>query len=264
MGAVKINSMEYEDLSDKLYNLTGINLGDSKKSLIESRLNKRLSQLNLQSFKDYLALIEKNPAERAQLIEALTTHKTEWFREPVHFNSLPRRSDFKNKNYFFWSAAASTGEEAYSVAIDLMQKGWSPADFKILGTDISQIVLNVASRGQYSKAQIESDKNFKLISQYLLLNSNNLYEVRPEIQNSIKFRPFNLIDSSKNFGIKFDTIFLRNVLIYFDKESTQKALCNLLKHLSPGGYLVLGLSETIKDLPKGLVSVGHSVYKYER
>lgn len=262
-AAVKISDREFESLSGELYKLTGIALGESKKNLAESRLSKRLGQLHLNSFEQYLEKVRRSPQEQSAFIEAMTTHKTHWFREAMHFDLLPKRRDSESDEFYFWSAAASTGEEAYSVAIDLIEKGWTPQELRILGTDVSSQVLDVARRGTYKKSQVLAECGPEILSRYFTSTGNTEVKVKSEIATPVKFRPFNLIETNRRFGVLFDLVFLRNVLIYFDEVATQQAIENVTRHLRPGGLLAIGVSETLQSLPAGWVSLGHSVYRWE-
>ncbi len=156
MGALnfsfEIELKEYERLCRFLYQTTGIRLGDKKQSLVESRLIKRLQELEISSFSDYLKYFEANQKfEIKYLIEAMTTHKTEWFRESVHFDFLKSKIlEMQVRPLHIWSAACSTGEELWTLAMILNEQGFLPKDYRLLGTDISGEVVELAQRALYA------------------------------------------------------------------------------------------------------------------
>lgn len=250
-------------ISDLVEKVAGISIPTQKYFLIEGRLEKRWQTLRLKSLLDYANRVVSDRKELVICIEFLTTHKTEWFREIAHFHwlktALPQLKSQTEKLYI-WSAASSTGEEAYSVLFFLLRLGFNHAQFGILGTDISRPVLEKAMRCPESAS-------FRLQTQFLFNHTANKESLEREfslaLAHSIKFRHHNLMDESKIFPVKFDVIFLRNVLIYFEKEVAIQVCRNLLRQLRPGGYLVIGLTESIKgELPQ-LVYLGNSVYRYQ-
>jgi chemotaxis protein methyltransferase CheR len=193
----------------------------------------------------------KDSREREILISLLTTHKTDWFREYEHFIFLKSALkegliDTHGKPLIVWSAAASTGEEAYSLAMFLSEIGHS---FRILGTDISEDCLRKAKAGAYAKTTVDEQVELSLKKKYFLKGTGvnaGLYRIAPILAHPMKWRKYNLVDSAGlSSDLKFDIIFLRNALIYFDRESTQSIIHNVIKNLNKGGYLIIGLSETI-------------------
>lgn len=260
---------EFQLFADLFRSLSGIQIKPEKQGLVESRLRKRFLSLRVTP-KEYFKILRENKEERAQFVTALTTHKTDWFREPVHYQIMENFvSQFKNDNpnspFFCWSAACSTGEEVYSTAVTLNRLNLGPNDWRILGTDISSHCVEHAKMGVYSRSVVDQQVPTVDTKRYFLQNSKeeykDLYRFTPEFQRQIKFREFNLTESRLPIDVEFNLIFLRNVLIYFDKEMTHKIIENLLKYLRPGGILILGLSETITNPESyGLRRLESSVY----
>lgn len=247
----------------------GFDIKEDKVGLLEGRLQKRLHEKNI-SPTAYLKLIKTDATEKSYFIDVLTTHKTDWFRENVHYQFI---SDYVKKNpqagYMFWSAASSTGEEAYSLAMQLMEDGLSSEKYKILGTDVSNDCIHTCQNGIYRKETVVSQMSPFLVRKYFLRNNNEKFKKYLKIDhtviNNVKFKQFNLVSSQHEGNIKFDIILLRNVMIYFDQETINQVVRNLLRNLKNGGYLIIGLSESIHSAKElNLTRVSNSVYKYER
>lgn len=265
----QISPHEFELFVDLFKKLSGIHIRPEKQSLIESRLRKRFLSLRV-SPKEYYKIIQENPEELAQFVTALTTHKTDWFREPIHFRVLEKvLSEQKGKTtlnpFYCWSAACSTGEEVYSIAMTLNKFGLGPNDWRILGTDISSHCIEHAKMGVYNRNIVDQQVTEEDVKRYFLQNSKieykELFRFTSEFNRQIKFREFNLTESRLPIDLEFNVIFLRNVLIYFDKDTTTKIIVNLVKYLKPGGLLILGLSETIVNAESlGLKRLESSVY----
>lgn len=264
--ANKISDVDYNRICKLLYQVIGIHLGEKKQTLVESRLNKRLVELKFQDFKQYVDYLEKHLEQEAPfLIEAMTTHKTEWFREYVHFDFLKKEIvKQKNRPLMIWSAACSTGEEVWSLAMTLQSLGFTPNDYRLLGTDISLDVIQKCEKAQYPTSGMMAPPQTDLTKKYLYLNKEvnpPVLQVSDELRSVAKFRKQNLIDLNLPKDIKFDFIFLRNVLIYFDPASTKKVIEGLVPYMKPDSYLVIGLSESLRELPPELENIGHSIYK---
>ncbi len=266
---------QYEELRRRLLNLTGIELGDNKFSLVGARLFKRLSDLKLTNFSDYINHLQTHKEETAYFVNCLTTHKTDWFREPQHFNYLvnnviPKLQHAKrtqaDKTILIWSAACSSGEEVYTLAMSLHEKFRNPQEFKILGTDIDVHVLSRAMAGVYSSHNVKSQVPAPLVDKYFEeLNSRQSSDlkVNAALTENIKFRHHNLIDNNIPSHVKFDVIFLRNVLIYFSLSTREKVINQLTRNLNPGGYIFIGHSESLTGINTPLVQVSEAVYKLE-
>ncbi len=270
MGAPKISYEieleEYETLCRHLYQASGIRLGDKKQSLVEARLLKRLHFLGLSNFGEYINYLESHLEVEFQfLIEAMTTHKTEWYRESLHFDFLAEKIAVQKKRpLHIWSAACSTGEELWTIALILKEQGFTPKDYRLLGTDISGVVVEQAERALYSQKGMQAPPYNEQTKDFFKmrrdLNPPQL-EVHSQYRESTKFKKMNLIDLQLPQNLKFDFIFLRNVLIYFDVLSTQKVISSLVKHLKPESYLILGMSESLSGIDNQLKNCGHSIYQ---
>lgn len=248
--------------------LTGNKLPKEKRSLLESRLRNRLNELRL-SPRQYLQEVKNNSEEKARFITSLTTHKTEWFREAIHFKFLTDTlKSNENSNFSdsikIWSAACSTGEEVYSLIMALEEAGVHR--YRILGTDISDSCLKKARTGIYEPSQVDLQVPERLRKLYFLRGSEGstagLYRVAPQFLSTTKWRSFNLLTSDLPPGITFDFIILRNVLIYFDVLGSVTVIERLLRYLRPGGHLILGLSENLPKALEGVLErVGYSIYR---
>lgn len=272
MGEPKLEGMiaepDYQRLCKILYRVTGIHLGERKQSLVESRLAKRLQALKIPHFKEYVNYLEHNLKTESQyLVEAMTTHKTEWFRENVHYEFLKNHlPEFTNRPLFLWSAACSTGEELWTMAMVLHAAGISPMGYRLLGTDISQDVVEKASTAIYSTTGMQAPPMNAMTQEFFKLRKDltpRAVEVHQQFRETAKFKKMNLINIDLPQNLKFDFIFLRNVLIYFDPESTKKVIASLVEHMSPGSYLIIGLSESLRDPPANLKNLGQSIYRLD-
>jgi chemotaxis protein methyltransferase CheR len=254
--------------ADLLYRKTGILLKDYKKYLVVNRLS-RLVGLGLafETFQElYRALLEDPDGElMADFVNALTTNYSCFFRDPVHFRFLERylRDQAGKQEYLrIWSAASSSGEEAYSIAITLhAHRSLLPADTRILATDISTRVLKQAEKGVFSSAHVREHVDPKLVSRYFSFHpEQGAYEVVPEIRELVSFRYLNLL-SEYPFQKKMDVVFLRNVLIYFGAEEKREVVARAYECLKPGGSLVVGLSESLLGVDTPLKMRKNSVYE---
>lgn len=252
---------------------TGISLSEAKKDMVYSRLAKRVRELGLASFADYLAYLDGVDAddELVSFTNAITTNLTAFFRENHHFDYLARvvlpeliQKNAKEKKLRIWCCAASTGEEPYSIAmvVDEMlpkERGW---DVKILATDIDTHVLGVAKKGVYRQDQIKDVLQHRKERYFLKgKNANTGYVcVSPVLKNRIVFKPLNLMHTWPIKG-PIDVIFCRNVVIYFTKE-TKKLLINQFADLmEEGDYLFMGHSEALHDISDKFSSLGQTIYR---
>lgn len=258
----------YGHLSDKYFKAiatfiearVGIKLPMTKRTMVEGRLRKRVRALGLSGLNAYGAhLFDKGglETETVHLIDCVTTNKTDFFREPSHFEflrdvavpQLTARQGGRPPQLKVWSAASSTGAEAYTAAMvlqDLVAAG-KVARFSILGTDISTEVLREARTAIYPRAFV-APVPAAMQQRYLMRSRNpseDVVRVTPELRRAVHFERLNLMDESYPFDRDVDVIFCRNVLIYFDKPTQQAVLTRLASHLRPGGYLMLGHSESM-------------------
>ncbi len=269
----ELSIKDFNRLSELIYCECGINLLPEKKVMVESRLRKRLKQLNINSFKEYVELIfnDKSRKEIVPLIDSVSTNKSEFYREVEHFNYLYEKiipellQNNYNKRLSFWSAASSSGEEAYTLAIFLSEYNFNVENFKyeIYAADISTDILKKAITAIYPIDKVENVPQNILRKYFLKRETDFTTEVRviKNIRNKVKFFRNNLIGDKYNLPSLMDVIFCRNVLIYFDKKTQQKVIQNLLGNLNEGGYLIMGHSETLRESDFGIKRETSTVYK---
>lgn len=254
---IRLSDKEFHQLSEEVYRYAGIHLTLPKKNLLEGRLQKRLATLGLSSFEEYRKLLNSSAGteEYIHMIDVVSTNKTDFFREPAHFNFLNRVAlpeliyNQGQKNLQIWSAACSSGEEPYTIAMVLREamQQFGNFEFKILATDISTRVLQAAKNAVYPRSR-EVDIPAAIRHKYLLKSkepTKDLIRIVPELRSKIEFQRFNLISDQLPATRMFDLIFCRNVLIYFDKPTQEKVVSRLLMRLRPGGYLMIGHSESL-------------------
>ncbi len=262
----KISDSEFDLFKAFIYEHAGISLSDEKKSLVTSRLGKRLRHHSLSTFDEYYNLVMSSmqSGERQIAVDLLTTNETYFFREPKHFDFLEKEilSNWSGgKTFHLWSAASSTGEEAYSIAM-LLDHALGSHPWQIFGSDISTRVIKTAQSGHYQQNRIEGiPKDF--LHKYCLKGMDE-YEgsllVKKQLRQNVRFGQVNLKRPLGNVG-PFDVIFLRNVLIYFDFETKRKVIKQLVEKLRPGGHFFIGHSETLKGIDVGLEAVIPAVYR---
>ncbi len=255
----------------------GIKMPEVKKLMLQSRILKRLRKLGINSFEeyhDYVFSPQGLKDELGLMIDVVTTKKTDFFREPKHFNylvetALPRILGFRTNPYkvqmVVWSAGCSTGEEPYTLAMVLSEfaRTQKKFDFKVIGTDISGDALRKARMGIYDSEKAEPiPQVYK--KRYLLKSkdkSRRLVRVTPQLRYVVDFRIHNLMEKRFNIRISPDIIFFRNVMIYFSRETQEQVLCNLCRRLKPNGLIFTGHSETLTGLAVPLVSLAPTVYR---
>lgn len=274
----KLSDTEFELFRGLVYTHAGIALGPHKRHLLHARLSRRLRALGLGSFKAYYDYLV-DPAhadEVVRFVNAITTNKTDFFREPHHFTYLAERwagerqaeaSRGGSRRLRVWCAASSTGEEPYTIAMVLSEAGMVPPawDLKILASDIDTDVLGQASEGIYSMERVAPIPE-PLLKRYFLrrVGEKAAVRVRPELRDLITFRQVNLVECPWPFRGPFDLIFCRNTLIYFDREKQRSILERLVAVLRPGGVLFLGHAESIFGLVEGLTHLGNTIYTRSR
>jgi chemotaxis protein methyltransferase CheR len=264
--------VEFRRLKDLIYDHCGIKITDAKRTMLEARLRKRLRSLGFASFTqycDYLFSHEGMEKEMTPMIDQVTTNKTDFFREPGHFEFLVRKvlPDLTRlkKTITVWSAGCSTGEEAYTLAMVLADfaETHRGIDFTVLATDISTRVLEKAKLAVYDE-EIVAPVPPDMKKEYLLRSKNatqRRYRVAPELREHVKFRRLNLMDGDFGFREEIDIIFCRNVIIYFDKPTQERLLNKFCKCLSPHGYLFMGHSETLFGMNLPLTQIVPTVYR---
>jgi chemotaxis protein methyltransferase CheR len=268
-----IRDSEFQDIRRYLYELSGIALGEGKQDMVFARLAKRIRSHNFSSFGEYLQFLKKSTSsgtEQQEFINCLTTNKTDFFRERHHFDFLrdtlvPRWREREENRVRIWSAGCSTGEEPYTLAMTLREHlrvcdGW---DTRILASDIDTAVLAAAEKGIYDADRV-GDVPENLRRKYFLRGTGTNLEkvaIRPELRESITFRQINLMDEEWPVRTRFDAIFCRNVVIYFDRDTQHRLLEHFASYLKPEGYLFLGHSENIHWMAHRFTSVGRTVYR---
>ena len=270
---------EFERLSAFIHAELGIKMPSAKRTLLESRLQKRLKTLSIRSFSDYCEYVFSPKGiseELIHMIDLVTTNKTDFFREVHHFKFLAdsvlhalvsERGAGKKKPLRLWSAGCSSGEEPYTIAMVLNEFGRiNPAlgfDYSIVATDISTRVLEAARRGVYSEAQAAPIPN-DLKRRYLLRSreaARGVVRIVPELRAKTRFCRLNFMDAEFNFSEPLDIIFCRNVVIYFDKATQEKLFTKFCDCLGKGSYLFIGHSETLSGFNLPIEKVSTSVYR---
>ncbi|UMZ75058.1 CheR family methyltransferase [Natranaerofaba carboxydovora] len=276
----ELSQEEFEFIRKMVYDNIGVNLTQSKKALVVSRLKKRLRELSFTSFKDYLNYLETAEGELDIVFNLITTNVTKFFREPRHFkflyfNYFKYLEDLREEGSIdntirVWSAGCSTGEEPYTLAMFLHyyfkqnRKDWN---IKILASDINLEVLKKARNGIYSKDEVMGVP-YKLLKRYFHLGTGpneGKFKVKDEIKSLVSFKRINLAGKEEYpIGDPFHIIFCRNVFIYFDKKTQNRILKNFDNHLIPGGILCLGHSESINVREPGNENwrlLEHTIYQ---
>lgn len=259
---VRLTDKEFFSLRDIVYLQCGINLTINKKVLLEGRLRKRIAALGLANYSAYCEHLQKpgSQQEIVEMIDAVSTNKTDFFREPGHFQFLndviiPNWvKENRHRTFNGWSSACSSGEEPYTLAMVLQDAALREKfDFSILATDISTKVLGKAVEATYPE-RLADTIPLEMRKRYLLRSKNTAdpkIRIASSLRTKVQFKRLNLIQEIPSVTTRFDLILCRNVLIYFDKPTQEKVLQNLLTKLNPGGYLFIGHSESIfeMDLP---------------
>jgi chemotaxis protein methyltransferase CheR len=269
---IVLKEREFRQISELAHQRFGLDLKPGKEALVASRLGKRLRQRGFTTFDDYYQHILSDRTGEAliELIDSLTTNHTSFLRERAHFEFLARAvvDEFSRGDVNIWSAACSSGEEPYSIAM-CVSDAWSRANTKnrslrILATDISTRVLGIAQRGVYPADRFrEMPDAWKRA--YLLKGigeSQGRYKVKPEIARAISFERINLIEPFRQ-GRLFQVIFCRNVMMYFDKATQQNIVQRLGVSLEPGGYLFVGHSESLTGVQHGLQYICPAIYRQD-
>ncbi len=263
-----LTEQEYALFQRLIHQVTGISLSESKQPLLVGRLQKRLRHYELSSFSQYYRMITsgEHPEELQMMLDLITTNETYFFREPKHFAFLrdevlpqARRGA---KPFRVWSAASSSGEEAYSIAMVLAdylpERNW-----EIVGTDISTQVLEKARLGHYPLERVEGipEKYLKRFCRKGVRSQAGTFLIDAELRKHVQFQHLNLtLPITASLGM-FDVVFLRNVMIYFDMDTKRKVIHHLLPYLQPGGHLIIGHSETLSGLNTDLVTVRPTIYR---
>ncbi|WPX89653.1 protein-glutamate O-methyltransferase CheR [Pseudomonas asiatica] len=254
-------NLDFEQFRVFLEKACGILLGENKQYLVSSRLNKLMEQQGIKSLGELVQRIQAQPRGglREQVVDAMTTNETLWFRDTYPFEVLKNKviPEFIRNNpgqrLRMWSAACSSGQEPYSIsmAIDEFERsnlGQLKMGAQIVATDLSGTMLTNCKTGEYDSLAIARGLSQERLQRYFDTKGPGRWAVKPSIRSRVEFRSFNLLDSYASLG-KFDVVFCRNVLIYFSAQVKKDILLRIHSTLKPGGYLFLGASEALNGLP---------------
>jgi len=272
---VRMDDESFARISTFVTREYGIKLPESKRSMLESRLNKKVKTLGLGSYKQFLDFIfsEEGKEDLFHVVDLITTNKTDFFREAAHFRFLTGQflphyqSTYNRNNLKIWSAGCSTGEEPYTIimAMEEYKKLHPELAYSLLASDVSIRVIQTAFQGIYDIEKIDPVP-IEMKRSYFLRSKTNpkLVRVKPQFRKKLQFKRINFMDDQ--FGLvkhDFDVIFCRNVLIYFDKATQEKVIRKFCQHLKPGGLLFLGHSESIIGMDVPLKQINPTVYCFE-
>jgi chemotaxis protein methyltransferase CheR len=267
---LKMDDESFERLSVYVTKEYGIKLPENKKSMLESRLNKKVKSLGMNSYSEFISHIFSEQGQQGDLfdvIDLITTNKTDFFRENAHFQFLTNKflPAVAPQNLKIWSAGCSTGEEPYTIIMSLEEyrKKNPGMTYQLLASDISLRVIQSAHNGVYAidrlaAIPIEMKRNYFLRGK----TNPNLVRVKPQHRNKIEFRRINLMNDQ--YGLQkgdYDIIFCRNVLIYFDKQKQESVIRKFCSYLKPGGLLFLGHSESIIGMNLPLKQIEPTTYQ---
>lgn len=261
---LEFDARDFQRIRDLIYKRAGIVLADHKRDMVYSRVGRRVRHFQLTRFADYLALLERDPTsdEWEAFTNTLTTNLTSFFREAHHFPLLAKHVAGRRRKVRVWCAAASTGQEPYSIAMQLVETLGDAADVEILATDIDTQALEVAQRGVYPLKLIErlGDARRKRFFQRGSGRKAGYVRIRPSLAARVTFEPLNLVGGYwPDIGV-FDAIFCRNVMIYFDAETQARILKRFVPHLQRDGLLFVGHSESFTYISDLFRLRGQTVY----
>jgi chemotaxis protein methyltransferase CheR len=265
-----ITPKEFEQFSALIYRECGIALNESKQALLVSRLSKRLRALKLGSFQAYYDLIagQTDGDEFTLLLDLVSTNKTDFFREPQHFVFLRDEilPTFQSTRCIrIWSAASSSGEEPYTIAMTLYDSVPDPKrwDFQILASDISTRVLARAASGIYDEDRVQALPTGTVERHFLKGKGNcaGMVKVKPHLAEMVRYRRINLMDDTFPIKTPLDLIFCRNVMIYFDRPTRARVAAKFHDYLKPGGYVFIGHSESLQMLDLPFKVVAPAIYR---
>lgn len=275
--SAQLSNKDFDRLSQFIHTSCGIKLPPAKKTMVEGRLRKRLRALGIDSYGKYCDFVF-SPAgmdsEYVHMIDVVTTNKTDFFREPEHFDYLSGRvlpelvlssRPGARKSINVWSAACSTGEEPYTLAMVLSEFAESSPgfDFSILATDISTAVLEKATLGIYEHDRVIPIP-MTLRKKHLLKSrqkERGLVRVTPELRSCVRFRRLNFLEDEYGIEDPMDVVFCRNALIYFDRPTQEKIVGRFVQHMRPGGYLFVGHSESLHGMDLPLAQTATTIYR---
>ncbi|MBK1647814.1 CheR family methyltransferase [Rhabdochromatium marinum] len=260
-----ISDKAFERFRHFIYEKAGINLAPHKRQLVSSRLQKRLRHYGMRSYDTYIDLISQpgKEAERQHLVDLLTTNETYFYREPAHFDYLRAKilPQYRGRPLHVWSAACSTGEEVYTLAM-VLAESIGRGDWNVLGSDINTQVVSTARLGIYPLEQAKGLPR-EWLSQYCLKGVRSQAGkllINPKLKARTRFEERNL-KKPREDGRQFEIVFLRNVLIYFDIPTKQLVLNCLSRSIAPGGYLFISHVESLHGITTDLTTIGPSIFR---
>ena len=271
----RLSKKSFDLLAKYIYDYSGIKMPITKVTMLEGRLRRRLRATGLPTFDSYCDYLFKHggiEAEAIHLIDAVTTNKTDFFREPKHFDYMMQHAlpdivkRYGERRIRTWSSACSTGAEPYTMAMvlsEFLASTTPERDFFVLATDLSTDVLQKAQRGIYSPELLEPVPA-EMMRKYVLRpvdRGRQEMRITPKLRSHVGFARLNLMDASYPIGDRMHIIFCRNVLIYFDKATQQHVLSRLCDCLLPGGYLFIGHSETVAGFNLPIRQVANTIFK---
>lgn len=271
----ELSDEDFDKMGTLIFKMAGIKMPPSKKIMVQARLKKRLRALNMNSFAEYVRYVfskEGMDMELIHILDVISTNKTDFFREPIHFNFLSGQvltqymEQHQSGSFKVWSAGCSSGEEVYTLAMVLSEFSLAQPsfDYTILGTDISTAILAMATNGVYTETRLKPAVPDYLIRKYFMKSKDaaqKTYRVIPEIRQKTRFNRVNFMDDSYPVSEKFDAIFCRNVLIYFDRDTQEKVVQKLCNYLKPGGYFFHGHSESLIGMDLPLKNVKPTIFR---
>lgn len=267
-----LTDKDYRFIRDLVYKHSRINLGDGKRELVFARIGKRMRLNGLTSPREYCALLQSDDGlrELGHLIDVISTNHTHFFREYAHFEFLQNvilpewQSHSPGQRMNVWSAASSSGEEPYSLAMALerwIQRRNLDLDWRILATDISSRMLDRARSGIYKATAVEvMEREWRSCFDKLQVDGELQYQVKEHLRKKVSYHQLNLLGTKIPREAAFDLIFCRNVMIYFDRETQTELIARLQAALKPGAYLMVGHSESLGGIDHGLRLIRPSIY----
>jgi chemotaxis protein methyltransferase CheR len=260
-----ISDQDFAKFQRFIFDAAGITMSSAKKALVSGRLAKRLHHHQIDNYADYFKLLSsgKAPAEVQAAVDLLTTNETYFFREPKHFELLRRlatEAKSRNQPLRVWSAASSSGEEVYSIAMVL--EDILPGQWELIGSDISTRVLERARRGHYPMERATHIPHAYL-KRFCLRGTGDqtgTLLIERSLRQRVKFVQVNLNEALPQMG-NFDVIFLRNVMIYFNADTKRQVVARLVGALKPGGYFLIGHSESLNDISNAVQPEAPSIYR---
>lgn len=271
-SSIPLGEAEFNQLSDFIYREYGIKMPPAKRIMLQSRLQRRLKELGIPNFKEYCKHVFSKPGadEVIHMMDVVSTNKTDFFREPAHFDYLrdhllPEFSARERRVMKIWSAGCSSGEEAYTIAMTISEYNErnTPVAFQILGTDISTKVLTKAKEGYYDDSRVAAlpatirQKYFEKCPP----PRQGQVRVSQQLRAAARFGRLNLMDVSYPLQTLVDVIFCRNTMIYFERDTQEDVINKLCRHLRPDGFLFIGHSESIVNMHVPLRHVRPTIYR---